>query len=182
MTPVSLTTASQITTEQSQPVPACALQPGSVSPVCCESHVASGIFMPAFSKWQNKTSSLKNTNGHCSHTDTRTHTCILILCSADLEGRDFERKFSSTTVGYSLQVRNRLKSYYCLSFPVSLRDKDSTSNMAFMYPRFFNASINYSLNSKKQRSMASVFSTQVYRNYFAKGAAALLSIRPIVCR
>lgn len=68
MTPVSLTTASQITTEQLQSVPACALQRGSVSRVCCESHVASGIFMPAFSKWQNKTSSLKNTNGHCSHT------------------------------------------------------------------------------------------------------------------
>lgn len=30
--------------------------------------------------------------------------------------------------------------------------------------------------------MGPVFSTQIYRNYFAKGAAALLSIRPIVCR
>lgn len=74
MTPVSLTTASQITTEQLQSVLACALQRGSVSCVCCESHVALGIFMPAFSKWQNKTSSLKNTNGHCSHTRTHTQT------------------------------------------------------------------------------------------------------------
>lgn len=74
MTPVSLTTASQITTEQLQSVLACALQRGSVSCVCCESHVALGIFMPAFSKWQNKTSSLKNTNGHRSHTRTHTQT------------------------------------------------------------------------------------------------------------
>lgn len=116
------------------------------------------------------------------HTRVHTHKHILILCSADLERKDFERKFSLTSVGYLLQVRNQLKSYYCLSFPVSLRDKDSASNMAFMYPRFFNASINYSLNSKKQRNMGSVFSTQVWRNYFAIGAAALLSIRPIVCR
>lgn len=96
-----------------------------------------------------------------AHTRAHTHKHILILCSADLERKDFERKFSLTSVGYLLQVRNQLKSYYCLSFPVSLRDKDSASNMAFMYPRFFNASINYSLNSKKQRNMGSVFSTQV---------------------
>lgn len=79
-------------------------------------------------------------------------------------------------------MRNQLKSYYCFSFPVSLGDKDSASNIAFMYPRFFYASINYSLNSKKQRNTGSVFSAQVYGNYFAKGAVALLSIRPIVCR
>lgn len=70
MTPVSLAAVFQITTEQLQSVLACALQPGSVSRVCCESHVALGIFTPAFSKWQNKTSSLKNTNEHCSHTHT----------------------------------------------------------------------------------------------------------------
>lgn len=74
MTPVPLTTVSQITTEQLQSAPACALQPGSVSFVCCESHVASGIFTPAFSKWQNKASSLKNTNERCSHTHTHTLT------------------------------------------------------------------------------------------------------------
>lgn len=116
------------------------------------------------------------------HTRTHKHTCILIICWVDLERKDFERKFSLSSVGYSLQVRNPLKSYYCLSFPVSLRDKDTASNMAFMYPRFFNASINYSLNSKKQRNTGSVFSTAAYRNYSAKGAAALLSVRPIVCR
>lgn len=70
MTPAPLTTVSQITAEQLQPVPACALQPGSVSSVCCESHVASGIFTPAFSIWQNKAGSLRNTNEHCSHTHT----------------------------------------------------------------------------------------------------------------
>lgn len=72
MTPVSLTTVSQITTEQLQSVLACALQLGSVSCVCCESHVALGIFTPAFIKWQNKTSSLKNTNERCSRTHTHT--------------------------------------------------------------------------------------------------------------
>lgn len=74
MTPVSLTTVSQITAEQLQSVLACALQPGSVSCVCCESHVASGIFTPAFSKWQSKTSSLRNTNEHCLRACARTHT------------------------------------------------------------------------------------------------------------
>lgn len=46
------------TEEQLPSVLTCAVQHGAASSVCCESHVASGICTPAFSKWQNKASSL----------------------------------------------------------------------------------------------------------------------------
>lgn len=46
--------------------------------------------------------------------------------------------------------------------------------MAFIYPRLFYASINYSLYSKTQRNMDCVFPIEVCRNYFAEGAMRLL--------
>lgn len=62
------------TVEQLPSVLTCAVQHRAASSVCCESHVASGICTPAFRKWQNKTSSLRNTNEYCSHTH------IWVLC------------------------------------------------------------------------------------------------------
>lgn len=62
------------TAEQLPSVLTCAVQHRAASSVCCESHVALGICTPAFRKWQNKTSSLRNTNEYCSHTH------IWVLC------------------------------------------------------------------------------------------------------